>query len=145
MQNHWIRKKMSDCIFCKIISKEIPSEIIYEDENTLVFLDINPATKGHCLVIPKEHYETILDVPEDVLCKVIKTVKKMSSALSKTNPGMSVVQSNGRAAHQEVDHIHFHVIPRSENDGQLLTWKAGSYAENESKSIANEIRSSITP
>ncbi|MBT4576903.1 HIT family protein [Candidatus Woesearchaeota archaeon] len=136
---------MSDCIFCKIISKEIPSEIIYEDENTLVFLDINPATKGHCLVIPKEHYETILDVPEDVLCKVIKTVKKISSALSKTNPGMSVVQSNGRAAHQEVDHIHFHVIPRSENDGQLLTWKAGSYAENESKSIANEIRSSITP
>lgn len=136
---------MSDCIFCKLVSKEIPAEIVYEDENTMAFLDINPATKGHCLVIPKEHYETILDVPEDVLCNVIKTVKKISLALSKTSPGMNVVQSNGRAAHQEVDHIHFHVIPRSGTDGQLLTWKAGSYAENESKSIANGIRSNITP
>jgi histidine triad (HIT) family protein len=136
---------MSDCIFCKIISKDIPSEIVYEDENTLVFLDINPATKGHCLVIPKEHYETILDIPEDVLCKVIKTVKKISLALIKTNHGMNIVQSNGRAAHQEVDHIHFHVIPRSENDGLLLNWKAGSYNDHESKFVANGIRSNITP
>ena len=107
-----------NCIFCKIISNEIPSQKIFEDENTFAFLDINPASKGHALVIPKKHYETLVDVPEEELKQLIVSVKKIAQAILKATKasGFNVLQNNGKVAGQLVNHIHFHVIPRFEND-----------------------------
>ena len=107
-----------NCIFCKIISNEIPSQKIFEDGNTFAFLDINPASKGHVLVIPKKHYETLVDVPEEELKQLIVSVKKIAQAILKATKasGFNVLQNNGKVAGQLVNHIHFHVIPRFEND-----------------------------
>ncbi len=110
---------MSDCIFCKIIAGEIPCFKVYEDNDVLAFLDIKPATKGHALVIPKQHFENVFDVSEDALQKVILAAKKLSVKIKEALKvdGIRLSQSNGRAAGQEVMHFHLHVIPRYENDG----------------------------
>ena len=106
------------CIFCKIANKEIPAKVIYEDENTLAFLDINPRSKGHTLVIPKEHYETFDEIPEDVATNLIKTIKKVVDILKSLNPdGYNILNNNKPIAGQEVPHVHFHIIPRY-NDEQ---------------------------
>ena len=133
---------MSDCIFCKIISKEIPSEIVYEDENTLAFLDINPINVGHTLVIPKTHHENIFDMPEDVLSKTVLVLRKVARSVDKISDGINVGQNNRLAANQLVNHFHFHVIPRFENDG-LKHWPGKIYDENEGKRVAGEIRKNI--
>ena len=104
---------MEDCIFCKIVNGEIPCRKIYEDECCIVFLDISPWSKGHTLVVPKTHFETIFDIDEDILCNVMSVVKKISIHLKKTlnADGIKIVQNNGKSSGQEVFHIHFHVIP----------------------------------
>lgn len=108
-----------DCLFCKIVKGEIPCYKIYEDEQVLAFLDIKPATKGHCLIIPKEHAESIFDISEGSLQNVIKAAKKISKKIRDTLQagGIRLSQSNGKAAGQEVMHFHLHIIPRYENDG----------------------------
>ena len=130
---------MADCTFCKIINKEIPSDIVYEDKDTIAFLDINPVNKGHTLVLPKEHYENLFDVPEDILSNTMKIVKKIAVALSKYSDGVNLGQNNRRPAGQLVDHIHFHVIPRFSGDG-LRHWPGKKYQEGESKKVAEEIK-----
>ncbi|HIP84204.1 MAG TPA: HIT family protein [Methanothermococcus okinawensis] len=101
------------CIFCKIVKKEIPAKILYEDEKTMAFLDINPRSKGHTLVIPKEHYETFEEVPEDVALHLVKTIKKVLEILKPLNyHGYNILSNNKPAAGQEVPHLHFHIIPR---------------------------------
>ena len=110
---------MVDCIFCKIGKGEIPSKKVYEDANTFAFLDINPRNPGHTLVIPKNHYGSILDIPENELSELMKAVKKIVAATKNAtkSEGTSITQSNGRAAGQVVGHIHFHVIPRFMKEG----------------------------
>jgi|SRR3989344_1020000 len=110
---------MMDCIFCKIVKGEIPSFKIYEDEATLAFLDIKPATKGHALVIPKQHFENVFDISEDALQKVSLVAKKLSAKIKDglQADGIRLSQSNGRAAGQDIMHFHLHIIPRYENDG----------------------------
>ncbi len=131
---------MSECIFCKIVNKEIPAEVIYEDEKVLVFLDINPITQGHLLVIPKNHYENILETPENVLQDVSLIVKKMAQVVDKISDGVNIGQNNKLAAGQLVNHLHFHVIPRNENDG-LVSWPGKEYeSEAERLKMAEEIR-----
>jgi histidine triad (HIT) family protein len=101
------------CIFCKIANKEIPAKIVYEDESTFAFLDINPRSKGHTLVIPKEHYETFDELPDDVAIALVKTIKKVIEMLRPLNPdGYNILNNNKPAAGQEVPHVHFHIIPR---------------------------------
>ena len=134
---------MKDCIFCKIIKKQIPANIIYEDKETLAFLDISPATKqgGHTLVIPKQHYETIEDIPEDLLNKTVKTVKKLSIALLKQAQGVNIIQNNKKASGQLVPHIHFHIIPRYKDDGvNIGTWKQHKYQKNQIEKVQNNIK-----
>ena len=112
------------CIFCKIVSGEIPADKIYEDESLLAFLDIAPVNPGHVLVIPKKHYENIEETPEEVLCWLIKKVKEVGLAV-KNGLGVSgynIVQNNGSVAGQVVPHLHFHIIPRKENDN-LHLWQ----------------------
>jgi histidine triad (HIT) family protein len=108
------------CIFCKIVQKQTPSSIVYEDETVLVFVDIRPLNMGHTLIIPKTHCIDIFDIPQELLSQVHKVSKQIALAVKKaTNAdGISIIQQNGKAAGQDIFHIHIHVIPRFE--GQKL-------------------------
>ena len=112
--------KPADCIFCRIVRKEAPASILYEDATALVFLDIRPLNEGHTLIIPKEHYETIYNMPESLVCNVYTIVKRMAIAVKAATKadGITIIQQNGQAAGQEVFHMHVHVVPRFE--GQKL-------------------------
>lgn len=114
-----------DCVFCKIRDGQIPSFKVYEDSRTLAFMDINPLTPGHCLVVTKSHASTIFDVDVLDLQAAIATVKKIASAAKSAvqADGVNVLQANGAAAFQSVAHFHFHVIPRFLNDGKGFDWK----------------------
>src|SRR6185436_10989995 len=107
-----------DCVFCKIVSGEIDSAKIFEDEDVLVFLDVNPISKGHCLVIPKMHYENVFVIDEKILKKVIIVGKNVADKLQKSlgASGANFIHSSGRDAEQSVLHFHLHVVPRYEND-----------------------------
>ena len=122
-----------DCIFCKIIAGELPATKIYEDEDTLAFMDIRPVVKGHTLVIPKEHYDPITGTPPEVLQKLITIVQKVAEAqyAGLNADGVNVSQANGAVAGQEVPHIHFHVIPRFNDDNHSWNRQAGSYDSTE--------------
>ncbi len=140
---------MEECIFCKIVAGEIPTNKVYEDENSLAFLDVNPRNPGHTLVIPKKHYETILNVPDNEIGELFKVVKKVAAGVKKaTNAdGISISQSNFRAAGQVVPHVHFHVIPRFNNEGPvglegILTIKRLN--EESMKKIAESIKNSVS-
>lgn len=113
---------MDDCIFCKIAKGEIPSYKIYEDEKVIVFLDINPLSKGHSIVIPKEHYVNILDLPEELYLHMSKIVKKISQHLNDMYKpeGILINQNNGKRAGQEILHAHIHIKPIYE-DTQTLS------------------------
>ncbi|HTY74833.1 MAG TPA: HIT family protein [Candidatus Nanoarchaeia archaeon] len=105
-----------DCIFCKIVSKQAPSSIVYEDECVLVFMDLRPVSEGHALVIPKQHYVDIFDIPAELLAETHKVTKAIAAAVKKATcaDGISIVQQNGKAAGQDIFHMHVHVIPRFE-------------------------------
>ncbi len=132
---------MSNCIFCKIAKGEIPSNTIYEDDSFRVILDNGPATKGHALVLPKEHYADLLEIPEDVVAGAVKVAKKVASNMKEklSCDGLNLVQNNGEAAGQTVMHFHLHIIPRYENDGQHILWKPTSPSADELVAIKNEI------
>ena len=130
---------MPDCVFCKIIQGEIPSTKVYEDENTVAFLDINPVNKGHTLVVPRSHHETIEETPEKVLSSAIAVVKKVIIALDKLNEGTNVGINNKAAAGQLVPHVHFHVIPRNKGDG-LKHWGSKKYEKGEAEAVADKIK-----
>ena len=103
-----------DCIFCKIVQKQAPSSIVYEDDFIMAFLDIKPANIGHTLVISKAHFEGIFDVPGELLGKIHQVTKIIANAVKQAvhADGVCIVQQNGKAANQEVFHIHVHVIPK---------------------------------
>ena len=105
-----------DCIFCKIISKEIPTKILYEDDDTISFLDAFPVAKGHTLVIPKSHHAKIQDLPFDVNQKLFDTVHKMTSKVDSITGSTLIAIHNGKESGQEIPHVHVHLIPRSNND-----------------------------
>lgn len=113
---------MNDCIFCGIISGEIPSHKIYEDSNVVAFLDINPVKDGHTLIVPKVHAENLLESGPEVSQMLMETVQKISPAIKKivAAEGFNVVTNIGAAAGQTVHHTHVHIIPRHEGDGLAL-------------------------
>ena len=132
---------MENCIFCKIANGEIPSNTIYEDENFRVILDNGPATRGHALVLPKEHYANIFEIPEDVAAGAIKAAKKVAGMM-KDNlsiDGLNLVQNNGQRAGQTVMHFHLHIIPRYNDDGQTILWKPTSPSADELAEIRKAI------
>ena len=133
---------MEGCIFCKIINGKIPAAKVYEDSSIISFLDIMPANNGHCLVIPKEHYETLLDTPEEELANLIKATKKITKALSLSigNGSFNIIMNNGKVAGQLVNHAHIHIIPRFKGDHLRLTWSHKKYEENEMKGMQEKIR-----
>lgn len=118
---------MSDCIFCKIAAGEIPSATIYEDEDFRVILDLGPATKGHALILPKQHFADITQMPEELTAKAFVLAKKIVTFMKGALPsdGYNIVQNNGEAAGQTVFHFHIHLIPRYTNDHAGVGWKPG--------------------
>ena len=136
---------MDDCIFCKIVKGEIPCSKVYEDEHVIAFLDIAPASKGHTLVVPKEHYEIIPDVPNPLLEKTIDVVKKVGNALLKDNDGFNVMQNNKKAAEQLVPHVHFHVIPRNNEDGlDVAKWESSKYKDGEIEEVQAKLKENMS-
>ena len=115
----------TDCLFCKIAKGEVPSKKVYEDENAIAFLDINPANRGHCLVVPKKHSENIYDIDDNTLEKVIIIAKNLSKLIKEKLEcnGVNLVQNNERHAGQIVNHFHIHIIPRYENDNVVITYQ----------------------
>lgn len=128
------------CIFCKIINNEISAHKVYEDEYSLAFLDIKPVNAGHCLVIPKKHYQNIEEIGEEDLKHLIVAVKKVGSILKNklSVSGYNVITNNDPVAGQIIPHIHFHVIPRIKNDGNN-NWKQRDYNPGEVEEILNKI------
>ncbi|MCW4016946.1 MAG: HIT family protein [Candidatus Bathyarchaeota archaeon] len=111
---------MSDvCPFCKIASGKAPASIVYQDDNVMAFMDLNPVNEGHTLIVPREHWENIYEVPEKTLAEMVAVVKRVSVAVKKTvaADGIKVIQLNGRDAGQVVMHIHIHVIPAISGSG----------------------------
>ena len=139
----------NDCIFCRIIRGELDSATIYEDESTLAFLDLRQSNEGHVLVVPRRHFEQIYDLDEDSACALAGTVCKVARAIRRvySPDGLSIWQSNGPAAFQEVPHVHWHVFPRYTNDGHLVVYPkelAGrarrEYSLQSLKNIADPLR-----
>jgi len=116
---------MTDCVFCKIRDGQIPSMKVYEDERTLVIMDINPLTAGHCLVLTKTHAPTIWESSVDDLQAAMATAQKVAAGLREAvkPDGLNILQANGAAAFQSVPHFHLHLIPRWNNDGKGFDWK----------------------
>ena len=112
------------CIFCRIVAGEIPCFKLHEDDDTLAFMDINPASEGHALVIPKEHAADVHAVSDEAIAATVVTAKRIAAAIDETlSPqGMNLIQCNGPAAAQSVMHFHMHVLPRSQGDGLALNW-----------------------
>ena len=130
-----------NCIFCKIANGQIPSKTIYEDDGYRVILDLGPATKGHALILPKDHYANIYELPEENAAQVIKIAKKMAVKMNKVLgcDGLNIVQNNGECAGQTVFHFHMHLIPRYTDDGQKIGWKPGQPTDEELLDIANAL------
>ena len=135
---------MSDCIFCKIAAGEIPCSKVYEDDDYIAFLDIAPINKGHTLVIPKQHYETTLDMPADKLCEMMKIVHKCAAAIvNAVKPdGYNVFINNKKAAGQEVPPAHLHIAPRHKGDFEFH-WPHQKYDEGEMDEYLAKIKESL--
>ncbi len=110
-----------DCIFCKIVNGQIPSKIVFENDTNMAFLDINPISQGHTIVIPQKHYSTIESLPDEEVSNLFKTVKKVASLIHDKLDidGYNIIQNNFRAAGQMVEHSHVHIIPRNRRDRKI--------------------------
>ena len=131
------------CIFCKLANGVFPTNSIYEDEDFSVILDASPATKGHALILPKEHYDNVYEMPDALLEKTIKLAKKIIQKETDVLgcDGYNIVQNNGEAAGQTVFHFHMHLIPRyKEKNMPMVTWKPNELPEEEMKDICRRMK-----
>ena len=132
-----------NCIFCKLANGDIPTNSIYEDEDFKVILDASPATKGHALILPKQHYADIYEIDEEVLAKAVKLGKKIiahETGVLKCD-GYNIVQNNGETAGQTVFHFHVHLIPRYRDDDNqnVIGWDHKEFSDDEMKSICEDM------
>lgn len=130
------------CVFCKIVAGEIPAYKIYEDEQTLAFLDINPVNPGHVLVVPKKHAANLEEIEAEELSALMSTVKMMGARLKERlgYEGYNVLMNNDPVSGQAIPHVHFHIIPRKAGDG-LNRWPENKYAEGEAEKIMEKLKS----
>ena len=135
--------RQNDCIFCKIIADEIPSQTIYEDENFKVILDVSPATKGHALILPKDHFANLYELPEEKAADAIRLAKKMMAVMTDklACDGFNLVQNNGEVAGQTVFHFHMHLIPRYKGDGNQdkICWNHLELSQEELEDICQKL------
>ena len=136
--------KDDNCIFCKLANKDIPTNIIYEDDRFTVIMDASPATKGHALILPKNHAANIYELPDEDASAVFVLAKKLATKMTEILhcDGFNIVQNNGEVAGQTVFHFHMHLIPRFLNDGNQdkLTWNHAEFTPEEIAEIAAELR-----
>lgn len=130
------------CIFCKIAAGEIPSKTLYEDEEFRVILDLGPATRGHALILPRNHYRNLFELPEDQAEKVIVLAKKMAQQMKEKLhcDGFNLVQNNEEVAGQTVFHFHMHLIPRYEGDEAGILWEPKTTTPEEMEEVARLVR-----
>jgi histidine triad (HIT) family protein len=135
----------NDCVFCRIVSGEIPVTKIYEDKVIVAFLDIGPVADGHTLVVPRQHYRRLHDCPAELLGQVCSRLGEIARAVAAgtNSDGYNVLCNNGSAAGQLVEHLHFHVIPRSSGDGVFDHWPSYKYEEGRIEEIAADIQKSL--
>ena len=134
--------KDDNCIFCKIANGEIPSATLYEDEDFRVILDLGPASKGHALILPKEHYANLYELSDELAAKAMVLAKRMITKMQKVLKcdGYNVVQNNGETAGQTVFHFHMHLIPRYEGDNVGLGWHMGELTDEDREDILAKLK-----
>lgn len=136
--------KDENCIFCKILAGEIPSTAVYEDDDFKAILDVNPAARGHVIILPKNHAANIYELPDEDALKIMVVAKKIATAIEKAYhcDGVNILQNNGEAAGQTVFHLHVHVIPRFKGDTVNIGWKQGDMPED-LDAICKEIQAQL--
>lgn len=134
--------KNENCIFCKIAAGEIPSATIYEDDDFRVILDIEPASKGHALILPKEHYANLYELPEELASKALIVAKKVVASMTEIVgcDGYNVLQNNGEVAGQTVFHFHIHLIPRYKEDDVTIAWSQGKLTDELKAEILSKMK-----
>ena len=137
--------RKDDCIFCKIAAGDIPSNTVYEDERFRVILDLNPASKGHALILPKNHADDLFDLSEEDRAAVLSVAAKVAGAMKKalSCSGINIVQNNGESAGQTVKHFHLHIIPRYDGDSAMVLWNPGKSEPDEQAKIAEAIKGEL--
>ncbi len=135
----------ANCVFCQIASGAIPSLRVLETADSVAFLDVRPLAPGHLLLIPKTHYESLLDVPAGVLGELTSQLPALARAVREATgaTGLNLLQNNGASSGQVVFHLHFHLIPRRQDDGLGYRWNAGKYQDGEAESLQSRIIGAI--
>lgn len=135
----------SDCIFCKIAAGEIPCTKLFEDDAAVAFLDIGPLAEGHVLLIPRGHYVTIDEMPAPQAAAMLTHLPALAKAIKAATgcEGLNVLQNNGTCAHQVVQHVHFHLIPRNPGDDFHFNWPAGMYTTGRAEQLADAIKKNL--
>jgi histidine triad (HIT) family protein len=136
---------MGDCVFCKIVAKQIPATVVYEDEHALAFMDIGQVNPGHVLVAVKKHAENIFALDDAQAAAVFRAAARLSRAIREAfaPQGLSVYQANGKAAGQTVFHLHVHLVPRHEGDGMELTWPVKNPSREKLAEYAEKIKAKL--
>lgn len=136
----------SNCIFCKIVAVEVPAAVVFESESLIAFLDVGPLAEGHLLLVPREHYTLLTELPPALALKMGSVLPRLGRALLDVTgaDGFNVLQSNGEAAGQIVPHVHFHLIPRTPEDGLGYRWNAGKYGEGRAEALAAEYQVALS-
>ncbi|NLK41086.1 MAG: HIT family protein [Planctomycetes bacterium] len=136
---------MSTCVFCEISAGRIPCTKLYENEHVLAFLDIGPISDGHTLVVPKAHYDRLHQCPPDVLAELGRVVGFLAEPVARAvqADGYNVLNNNGSAAGQVVEHVHVHIIPRKTGDGVFDRWPAYKYPPGKAEAIAEKIKKNL--
>jgi histidine triad (HIT) family protein len=136
---------MTNCVFCKIVAKQIPASVVYEDAGTLAFMDLGQVNPGHVLVAAKAHAENVYELDEAQAAAIFRTVAKIARAVRDafTPQGLSIYQANGAAAGQTVLHFHMHLVPRHDNDGMNLTWPVKNPPREALETNAAKIRAQL--
>jgi histidine triad (HIT) family protein len=135
---------MNECLFCKIIKGEIESTKVYENDKVIAFMDLFPVNKGHTLIIHKKHSDTIFETTPEMIKDIAEVIPKIAVSVKEATKcdGISISQNNEKAAGQVIFHVHFHIIPRFENDG-FQTWQSGKYEEGEKELFGTKIRNAL--
>lgn len=134
-----------ECVFCRIANGELPAAALYEDDDFCVILDLNPASRGHALILPKEHYPDVCQLDEVIAAKMLPLAGKLGAAMKKALgcSGFNLVQNNGAAAGQTVNHVHMHIIPRYEGGPGMVEWEPGTVSAEEMDRIVGAVKEAL--
>jgi histidine triad (HIT) family protein len=136
---------MTECVFCRIVSGQLPSAKVFENEKIVAFLDIGPIAPGHTLIATKDHFEVLTDLPQPLLQDLFAAVYQVTPAVVKATSaeGYNLLVNNRKCAGQAVPHVHVHLIPRKENDDRKFNWRPGKYEGDEMARMQEQIRAAF--